>query len=199
MSGEDWREREARRQAAAGEAKGLPRQPAGATPRVALLLATLLWLAVLVWQWLTLPDRVPTHWSTSSAPDGWASRAGQLWFALLTPLLFVYPMIWLSKLCLYWPGGINIRHKEWWLETPARLIRFERMVREDMMWFAVLLLLLMTGADISIGIAAHRPGGQMPALSTVLLVAGSLIGVLAFVIRVSHSRYRPQDSDPALT
>ncbi|MCE1178417.1 MAG: DUF1648 domain-containing protein [Micrococcales bacterium] len=90
----------------------MPREPAGAAPKVALSVATLLWLAALVWQWFTLPERVPTHWSWGSVPDGWSSRTGQLWFALLMPVVFAYPMIWLSRLCLVWPDRINIRHKE---------------------------------------------------------------------------------------
>ncbi|MCE1178416.1 MAG: hypothetical protein LWW86_05220 [Micrococcales bacterium] len=77
-------------------------------------------------------------------------------------------------------------------------MRFERVFREDMMWFAALMVLLMTGVDIAIGVAAPRPQGELPVVFAVLLVAGFLIGIVAFVIRVSRSRHLPQDTDPAL-
>ncbi|AKT52815.1 hypothetical protein ADJ73_11980 [Arsenicicoccus sp. oral taxon 190] len=199
MSGGTWQQQEQRRQAVSREARTLPREPSSWGPRLALGLATVAWLATLVWLVATLPERVPTHWGTGPAPDGWSSRASALAMSALLPPAVAYPMIWLSRLALVWPDGINVPHKEWWLERPRRLVRFERLVREDMMLVSAATVGLLAAADVQIGVAAHRPGGEVPEWTFPVTLVGFLAVIGVVVARMGLGRrYRPRDDDPDL-
>ncbi|MFK5646982.1 DUF1648 domain-containing protein [Ornithinimicrobium sp. LYQ121] len=197
-AGESWQQREERRRQVAREARLMAREPAGWLPRLVLVVATAAWLATLAWMAATLPERVPTHWSGGGTPDGWSSRAFAVGFALVTPLVLFYPMLWISRLVMVWPDGVNAPHKEWWLDRPRRLLRFERLLREDLMVIVGLSVLLMAGIGLIMGYAAHRPGGTVPGWWFAALVGG-FVGALALVIvRVmTGPRYRPDD-DPEL-
>lgn len=198
-TGESWQERDQRRRQVAREARLMAPEPASWLPRVVLGVATLAWLATLGWLAATLPERVPTHWSGSGTPDGWSSRPFALGFALLAPLLFAYPLLWLSRLTVIWPDGINTPHKELWLDTPRRLVRFERLLREDLMLMAGLTVLLLTGVDLVIGYAAHQPGGLVPWWVFLVLVGGFLVLIGLVTVRMLvGSRYRPRDDDADL-
>lgn len=198
-SGDSWREREAHRRRVAAEAKLLQREPAGGWRRLVLAAAVVGWLLSLVWLNLTLPERVPTHWSGGGVPDGWSSRTSAVGFALLLPLATVVPMLWISRLVLVWPDGINAPHKEWWLERPRRLIRFERLLREDLMVIVALTLGLFVAISLIIGYAAHQPGGVVPAWWFPVLVVAYLAVLTAVTVRIyTGSRYRPDDHDREL-
>lgn len=197
--GESWQERAARRRRVAEEARQLDREPAGRGARLVLGLATVAWLATLLWLVVTLPEQVPTHWSGGGTPDGWSSRASALVFVVVVPVLLFYPMILISRLVLVWPDGVNTPHKEWWLDRPRRLVRFERLVREDLMVIVAVSLLLMVGSDLIIGYAAHRPDGTVPGWWFPVLLVAFLLALGAVVVHmVAGSRYRPDDTDPDL-
>lgn len=197
--GESWQDREARRRGVAQEARQLDREPAGWPARIVLALATVAWLATLVWLTLTLPERVPTHWSAGGTPDGWSSRTSALAFTTAIPLLVLYPMIWISRLVIVWPHGINTPYKEWWLDRPRRLVRYERLVREDLMVIVGMSVLLMAGADLIIGYAAHQPGGRVPGWWFPVLLIAYLVVLGVVVVRMMVGpRYRPDDADPQL-
>ena len=197
--GESWQEREARRRRVAEEARGLDREPAARWARLALVVATAAWLATIAWMAATLPEQVPTHWSASGTPDGWSSKAGALAFVVLLPALLFFPMIWLSRLVLVWPDGVNAPHKEWWLDRPRRLVRFERLLREDLMVIVSVTVLLMVAIDLITGYAAHQPGGTVPAWwFPVVLVAFLAVLTLVTVRMFVGGRYRPDDDDPEL-
>ena len=197
--GESWQEREERRRQVAREARQLGREPAGWGPRMVLILATVAWLAALIWLVATLPERVPTHWSGGGTPDGWSGKASAIGFAAVLPVLFFFPMIWLSRLALVWPDGVNVRHKEWWLDRPRRLVRFERLLREDLMVMVGLTLLLVVGIELVTGYAAHQPGGTVPAWWFPTMTVAYLAALAVVIVRMfAGPRYRPDDDDPEL-
>lgn len=197
--GESWQEREARRRRVAEEARGLDREPAAWWARMALAVATAAWLATIAWMAATLPEQVPTHWSAGGTPDGWSSKAGALAFVVLLPALLFFPMIWLSRLVLVFPDGVNAPHKEWWLDRPRRLVRFERLLREDLMVIVSVTVLLMVAINLITGYAAHQPGGTVPAWwFPVVLVAFLAVLTLVTVRMFVGGRYRPDDDDPEL-
>lgn len=112
---------------------------------------------------------------------------------MILPLVICFPLIRLSRLVIVWPDSLNTPHKDWWLATPARLNRIERLVREDLIVFATLLLLGMTCGDVAILRAAHRPGGtRSPAEPW---IEGVLLAVVAIwmLSRARSSRYAPCD------
>lgn len=198
-SGESWQQREERRRQVAREARLMAREPAGWLPRLLLLGATVAWLATLVWLVQTLPERVPTHWSGGGTPDGWSSRPVAVAVVVLLPLVFFFPMILISRLVMVWPDGVNAPHKEWWLDRPRRLVRFERLLREDLMVIVALSVLLVVGMGLIMGYAAHQPGGAVPAWWFAVQVGGYLVLLTLLVVWMYVSaRYRPDDDDPEL-
>jgi uncharacterized membrane protein len=197
--GESWRRREERRRQAAREARLLDPEPASWWPRAVLVGATVLWVATLAWLAATLPARVPTHWSFGGTPDGWSSRGAAMAMAVLLPLGFVYPMLLISRLVLTAPQAVNAPYKEWWLETPRRLRRFERLVREDLMVIVGLTVLLMTAIDLITGYAAHQPGGRVPGWWFLAVTLGFLAAIAVLTVRMLVGRrYRPRDEEPEL-
>lgn len=197
--GESWQEREARRRRVAEEARKLDREPAAWWARLVLGVTLAAWVASIAWMVATLPDRVPTHWSASGTPDGWSSKTGALAFVVLLPALMFFPMIWLSRLVLVWPQGVNAPYKEWWLDRPRRLVRFERLLREDLMVIVSVSVLLMVAIDLIMGYAAHQPGGTVPAWWFPVVTVAYLVVLTAVTVRMLVSRrYRPDDDDPEL-
>lgn len=168
------------------------REPSGRNYRIFVLAAALTSAATWVWLALTAPERVPTHWS-GQTPDSWSSKPAALAMcALLLPGVAL-GISQLSRLVTFWPASINVPHKDWWLESPRRLVRFERLLREDMLLITAGLLGLSALMNVTIGIAAHRPDGAMPTavfVMTLVLVVG---GVLAVVARMLLGRYDPTD------
>lgn len=179
----------------AAEARRLPPEP---TSRWILVLAAVFtgaWLAALVWQILVLPERVPTHFGPGGDADGWSSKQGALALAAALPLLAAYPLPLLSLLVVRWPASINAPNREWWTATAPRLRRLERLIREDLWLFAVLMLGLFTVVQVSIVVAARSQDGNAPAA----LLFGPLVVVLAvtgvLIARMVGSRYAEQDVD----
>lgn len=197
--GGSWQEREARRRRVAEEARALGREPAAWWARLTLAVATAAWLATIAWLATTLPEEVPTHWSVGGTPDGWSSRAGALAFVVLLPALMFYPMILLSRLVLVWPDGVNAPHKEWWLDRPRRLVRFERLLREDLMVIVGVTVLLMAASNLITGYAAQQPGGAVPAWWFPVELVAFLVALTVVLVRMFvGGRYRPDDDDPEL-
>lgn len=198
-SREKWQEREERRRGVVRGAQARQREPTSRGPRLAIGLTTVAWLATLIWLFATLPEQVPTHWSFDNTPDGWSSRSVALAMAVVFPVVFAYPMLWLSRLAFVWPEGINVPHKEWWLQTPRRLVRFERLLREDLMLLAALLLLLLVAMEVQIGYAAHQPQGTVPGWTFPVIIGGFLASSGILMVRmVAGPRYRPRELDSEL-
>ncbi|ACV08442.1 DUF1648 domain-containing protein [Jonesia denitrificans] len=192
-----WRERQAHLREVMAEAKTLEREPAARWVTVVFGAATALWIVVVVWLALTLPDEVPIHWSSGGVPDGWASKTGALAFSILVPLATIFPLVFLSRLVLAAPDTLNSPHKEWWIAEPHRLIRCERLLREDLMVIVALTVVLLTTVDVLIGYAAHQPGGVVPSWwFTILLVAYVLALVGYTTWMYASARYRPTKPVP---
>ncbi|REF29300.1 DUF1648 domain-containing protein [Calidifontibacter indicus] len=169
-----------------------PREPSGRAYRLTVLLGLFASAATWIWLALTAPDRVPTHWS-GETPDGWSSKPAALAICGLLLPGVALGISQLSRLATAWPESINVPHKQWWLAEPRRLVRFERLLREDMLLIAASLLGLSALMNVTIGIAAHRPDGAMPTAvfaAAMVLVLGS---VLAVVTRMLLGRYDPTD------
>lgn len=176
----------------AEEARGLAPEPTAGWIRVLVAVFTVAWLAVLAWQVQVLPERVPTHFGSGGEADGWSSKQGALAFSVALPLLAAYPLPLLSLLVLRWPAGINAPNRDWWTASAVRLRRFERLIREDMWLFAVLMLGLFTVIQISIVVAARSEDGN----GSSAMILGPLVVFLAatsvLMARMLGSRYAEQ-------
>ncbi|STX13429.1 Predicted integral membrane protein [Kytococcus sedentarius] len=169
-----WQELEAQRRAVAQEARALPPEPDTLWVRLVFWGVVALWLASLAWAWFALPERVPTHWSGDNQADTWSSRAGAIVPAALIPAVALLPMPLLSRLATIWPDGLNVPHKEWWLQTAPRVRRFERLLREDLMLITASVLAIFPPLMFLMHQAAQRdgviPGWGMPLVLAIIIV-----------------------------
>ncbi len=171
------------------------REPMSDPVRAAAVGSVVVWLGVLVWLAESLPDRVPTHWSLSSVPDAWSSKPAALAILVVVPLVMFLPMPLISRLVLSHPDIVNAPYKEWWLDTPRRLVRFERLLREDLWLMTAVSLLLIAAIGLIIGQAATTPDGRVDPWWMWLTIVGYLAVIGLLVARMlAGRRYRPFDS-----
>ncbi len=191
----DWREQGRHRRRVADQARLLGREPLSDPVRAVAALSVVLWLGVMVWLAVSLPDRVPTHWSTSPLADGWSSKPAALALLIGLPLVTFLPIPLLSRLMLSLPDLVNAPYKDWWLGTPQRLVRFERLLREDLWLITGASLLLMAAIGLIIGQAATTPGGQADPWWMWATIVGYLAVIGLIVARMlAGRRYRPPGS-----
>lgn len=177
----------------ADEARGLPKEPTSPWILILVVATVVAWLAVLAWQVMVLPERVPTHFGAGGEPDGWSSKAGALAFSSLLPLTVFVLVPLTSLLVLRAPELINGPNKEWWTATAPRLRRFERLVREDLWLIVVVTLALLVAMQVGIVVAAGAHDHRMP---EGLLYGGMALfgaGIVAVLVRMyAGGRYAEQ-------
>lgn len=160
---------------------------------LALLVSTVLFLAVLVWAWIVLPADGVAHRMGPGGPSRFGSRAG-----LLVPLLLLGPVLllglrWLIAALLRSDSGvamINYPHKDYWT-APGRIRAFRRRAvgEIDLFWAATLLL-------ITVGILeAVRFTDDPGARSLMLPALGGYLAFTAWWVWWLLSRSRPPKED----
>lgn len=162
----------------ADEALNLPREPVAPWIRVLAIVVALLWLGVLAWQIVVLPERVPVQFEVGGPPTSWSSRLGALVFPVLMVAAVTLPAAFVPALVFRAPGSISAPNRQWWTATPARLRRFERLLREDLLLLGVAGTVLIVVVQVQITLAARSPDGQAPPemwLAMVVALAGLLV------------------------
>lgn len=192
----DWRHRAALGRKSAQEAAALPKEPAGALPRTALTAAIAVWSAMFAVAVIYLPEQVPIHWSAASEgfsrADNWASKPAALGF-LAMAFVSVMALTLLPRIVVRIPELINSPHRDWWMASGVRLVRYERLLREDLMLIIAATVTLLTGIGIQVILAARTPGG-----ATATWVFWALLGIylaaIALVLArmIGGRRYRPE-------
>ncbi len=130
--------------------------------RIALLGTAALYVALLVWSALVLPDRVPSHFDGAGRVDDWSSRTSNLvmWVVLGAVILAGIPL--LARLVAHaGDSSINLpaSYKEYWL-TPARREEFTARLQDDTEFFsAVTGLLLAAGCALTTWVAVTGRDG----------------------------------------
>ncbi|PAY24150.1 hypothetical protein CEY15_03910 [Dietzia natronolimnaea] len=177
----------------ADEARGLPKEPTSPWILILVVATVVAWLAVLAWQVMVLPERVPTHFGSGGEPDGWSSKAGALAFSSLLPLTVFVLIPLTSLLVLRAPEFINGPRKEWWTATAPRLRRFERLLREDLWLITVVTLALLVAMQVGIVRAAESPDQRMPEEFLFGGMAVFGVGLVAVMVRMyAGNRYAEQ-------
>lgn len=194
-----WRERAAEEQRAAAEAAEAGPEPASALPKVVLALAVLVWGASFLLAVVVLPDLVPTHWSGSSGSDGlaradgWSSKPSALVFMALT-FAGVTALMLLSRLVIKAPASINISNKDWWTAQGSRLVRFERLLREDLMLIVAATITLLAAIDVQIVVASRLADGASPWWIFWALLGAYFAALSLIIVRMlAGARYRPYE------
>lgn len=176
------------------DARDLPREPTAPWIRALAVAAVAVWLAVVLWQVVVLPDRVPTHFDGSGQADGWSSKNGTLAFSVLIPLVFVIPLPMLARMVLHWPQSINAPNRDWWITSGPRLRRFERLLREDLWLITVLALALLGAIQVGIVVVAQAGSESLPMWVTFGSLGVFSVGLISVLARMyAGGRYAEQD------
>lgn len=142
------------------------------------------WLSVLVWAGLTVWTLVRPGGLTV-VEDGQVQQLSG-WEALILVglALLLLPMPWMSRLLLspQWAPMVNMPHKDFWVRTPARLARGERL-----MWEFLALSTLVTTVLCALPFAlpslwADLGWGELPAAVMVAAMGGLVIGMVVLLV-----------------
>lgn len=192
----DWRQRAAQEERAREEAALLPREPASPRARQVFWGALSILGLTLVAMWLLLPPQVPIHWGAVglnglAEPDNWTTRTGAVVLLGIIGAALTF-LVLFSRLVLAVPAAINHPQKDRWTASGPRLIRFERLMREDLMLIVGATHLLLAATAVQVIMSANRPDGAMPGwvLWAELGIYLAAIGVI-IARMVGSSRYRP--------
>lgn len=180
----------------ADEALKLPREPVAPWIRVLAAVVAVVWLGVLAWQIVVLPEQVPVQFEVGGPPTSWSSKLGALVFPVLMVAAVALPAALVPALVFRAPRSISAPNRQWWTATPARLRRFERLLREDLMLLGVTGTVLMVVVQVQITLAARSPDGQVPPEMWLAMVV-ALAGLLVPIVRMSGAGGR-YDQQPEL-
>jgi hypothetical protein len=118
---------------------------------LALLVTTVLFLAVWAWAWVVLPAEGVVHHIGTDGPDRSGSRAGILWLLLLVGPPLMLGLRWLVAISVRTGAGtaLSYPHKDYWLAPERREAFGRRVVGElDLFWAGTLLLLAAGLVDV---------------------------------------------------
>ena len=148
---------------------------------------TAAYFALVAWSALTLPERVPMHWSGAAGPDQWGSRAETV--VLLAGLGLVMVAIFGTLLVaisrsqsLTW---VNIPHKAYW-QRPENLPRAVHMVAADLAVIGALTMGMICAVPVSIVAATRRPDESLPGWALAVIIGGLVLltGYLVWMVAV---------------
>lgn len=156
-------------------------------------LTRLFWLlvaayfALVAWSALTLPERVPMHWSGTAGPDEWGSRTAAV--IMLTVLGLVIVAIFGTMLValprtrsLTW---VNVPNKVYW-QRPENLPRAMHRVGADLAVIGVLTMAMICAVPVAIVGATRRSDASLPGWAVPVIVAwlALLTGYLVWMVAV---------------
>ena len=137
-------------------------------------------IALLVAVWSKLPERVPTHFGMSGAPDGWGSRTALLLF-VIAPFVVHVGLTVLSR--VPWAYNYPVKVTE---ENAERLYtigrRFMGLLRTEIVWMFVVL------GWLTIRVALKQAGGvgMGMVLGPVILIYGTVAYFAVAMFRVNR-------------
>ena len=178
------------------EARGLPPEPTARWIIWLFACSAVLWLGVFVWQVIALPAVFAIQFDFSGQPTSWWGKWNALALSVLIAAVLVVPAMFTSRLVLRTPHLVSAPNSRWWLATPRRLRRFERLLREDLLLLAAVSLLLLSIGEAGITVAARSQTGAMPTAFLVAMLV-PLAGLVVVFIRISGGGGR-YDSQPEL-
>ena len=176
------------------EARELPREPAARWIVGLFTASAVLWLGVLAWQVIALPEMLPVQFDFSGEPTSWWSKASALGFAVLMAAVLVLPAATVPGLVFRAPRSISAPNSDWWTATPRRLRRFERLLREDLLLLAVTCLALLAVGQVGMTLAANSANHALPVATQIAFVV-PVLGMIVVIIRMcgGGGRYDRQD------
>ncbi|MGE5531760.1 MAG: DUF1648 domain-containing protein [Bacteroidota bacterium] len=142
-------------------------------------------IALLVAVWNRLPERVPTHFGMSGAPDAWGSRTSLLLF-VIAPLTIHVGLTVLSR--LPWVYNYPVKVSE---ENVERLYtlgrRFMEWLRTEMVW----MLVLVGWLTIRVALRQAEGVGLVPVLGPLVAIYGTGTYFVVAMVRASKKAVAP--------
>jgi serine/threonine-protein kinase len=137
------------------------------------------------WSWSGghLPDRVATHFNGGGEPNGWMSRDSHQTFMLIFGLSFPLLVPGLINLSRWFPRGLNIPHKEYWLAPERKAETFSYLARHSL-WFACLAIFFVTGLQHSIVQANRQIPVHLSASFILVAIGPFLAGTALWAVRL---------------
>jgi len=156
--------------------------------RFPILLFVVLYLGFLlfvVFSRSQLPEHVASHFNYNGNPDGWMNRSSYLtFFAVFGCVfpLFVVAMCWLMR---FFPGGINIPHRDHWLAPERNRETFDNLLRQSW-WFACLAICFVIGL-YCLMIEANRSAPPHFSTSSIITLSGGfIVGVGVWMVTLAR-------------
>jgi serine/threonine-protein kinase len=129
-----------------------------------------------------LPERVATHFNAVGQADGWMSRDGHLMFFGLFGLLLPVLIVGLCYAVRFFPASmVNIPNREYWTAPERRRETYDFLFQHSL-WFAPLAVAFIIGLHFSLMEANSRPTPELPMGLFIPVVAGFLIGTVAWTV-----------------
>ena len=156
----------------------------------------MVWVAIFIWQVAALPAVFAIQFDFSGGPTRWWGKWSALGLSVVLAAVMVAPALFISWLVLRAPRQISAPNSHWWMATPRRLRRFERLLREDLLLLAAASLLMLSIGEAGITVAANSLDGGMPTAILVAMLV-PLAGLFVVIARMigAGGRY---DSQPEL-
>jgi hypothetical protein len=168
------------------------------TALIALALVLSVAAADVAYYYPRLPERIATHFGPSGDGDRWENKADSLseavrwgWFP---PLVIVGSGLLSGLLIRYWPGAVSLPNKNYWT-APEHRTYAALLILGMHLWFLVLLLAFILGVTHLTFVANLSPAPRIDNGRTLLLVAGFLAAIVAWLVVLIRKLYYPP-SDP---
>ncbi len=157
------------------------------------------YFGALGWAMTQLPARIASHFDDAGQADGWMDRTGYLAMGLGLGVFVLVGLPLLARLLLRGSGvGINVPHKDYWLDPahPQRRVEFARRFTDDMLAIAAATGVLFAWLHIETVIANRQTPPQTGAATWVALAA-YLFVIFGYVALILWKRYTPPEDDPS--
>jgi len=164
--------------------------------KTVVALVTLAYAVVIVAGALTLPERVPSHWSSGSTPDAWGTRTQ---WVVTSSILGVVMALLLGGISVMTSrinlkgNWINLPNKQWWVATPEREARARDLMSSYMWGITAVVMAVLTIDQVMTMVAAHNAQGTLPGHGTVMWMLLIVCGIAVIWLTVSMIRhFRPE-------
>lgn len=152
------------------------------------LAACVAYLAVFMWSWATLPDRVASHFDGSGAADDWSSRASFLTIQALVGVFVLAGLPLLGALTTKLPPSmVNLPNKDYWL-APERRAATATAIRDQLVLFTGLCGLFLSWFMYdTVAAQARTPQHlQSPWIALAVFVAATIVWIVGFQRRFAR-------------
>jgi uncharacterized membrane protein len=144
-----------------------------------------------------LPERVASHFDAQGHANGWQSKQAFFQILVIVSVLAAAIGFGVPRIIAAVPAQlINLPNKEYWL-SPEHLVETQEFLSSYFAWFGcVLFFFLISTFDYAVAYNLH-PGKRPDIVRLWYMLAGFLIFVIVWTIRMIAKFARPQENPAA--